>query len=490
VQLSAKPAAVAFRAPEIGKTQTATILLAARHSAMDVFDIVVGDAAQFSVSPTRFRLENGQSQSVTITYTPRNENAAFCQFTPQSDVCRSSSFYAAAQSLNEESDLQNFRLLSPNGGEIFLAGGDTTITWTGTLPQERAILEYSVNGGKAWRRTGKVGKNHAATWKVPKVSTGEALVRGREISRWAQARTLEGLSGEIVSLVSRPGGSVVGVSKDGSARVWESEDGEEQQALRVEGGSVRSVVWNPNHKNALVVFANGGARIWSPEQSGNDSAPRWEALPSPVVAADWSADGARVALGLENGSALLADASDGKILRTIKAHKGATTCLAWSPDGVHIATGGADKIIFVWNARTGARAARWEFHRDTVLCLAWRHSGDYLLSCAAGATHNAAVWHIHSETPLYALGAYDEQEKRGTVIKPPCAAHCGCSTASMPLRAETTALWRAGRYFLRWSGRLPKKCNERYSAMANRRATNRLCATSKASTARRPRFFP
>lgn len=402
IQLSMKPSATVFRIPEIGKRQEASVVISARNAKISVSDILIGDTTQFSISPTSFTIDSGKSQTVKITYNPSNTDFTFCQFTPQSDVCRSTSFYAATTPPNGEVTKTTLKVVSPNGGEMFLSGSDTTITWLGILPQDRVILEYSLDSGETWRRTGRIGKNFSAVWKVPKVSSGKALVRVVQTPRWAKPKIVEGHSDAIFRSFWRQGGTMLTVGQDNTIRLWDTAQGIETQRWHLHQHKITSAVWSPDNTRLLTSSLDSSLCLWTP--SADTNLTPWKRLRQPITSAAWSPDGSTIAAGCADGSLALLQVASGKQVLTIKAHKGDITCLAWSPDGRAIATGSMDKLVYVWDAVSGKRVAKLDRHSDTVLVALWHPNNTDLFTSSAGKDNNAILWDVAKETPKYILG--------------------------------------------------------------------------------------
>jgi hypothetical protein len=72
-------------------------------------------------------------------------------------------------------------VLTPNGGESFLAGSQTGITWTATDGDTQVLLitiELSPDGGAVWLPVAVDEPNDGTfTWAVPGTATGQALIR-------------------------------------------------------------------------------------------------------------------------------------------------------------------------------------------------------------------------------------------------------------------------------------------------------------------------
>src|SRR5512140_1180212 len=74
-------------------------------------------------------------------------------------------------------------LVAPNGGETFLTGTSTEITWTVTggavsASSIRISLDFSLNGGASWIPVAIDDQNDGSfTWAVPNVGTAQGLIR-------------------------------------------------------------------------------------------------------------------------------------------------------------------------------------------------------------------------------------------------------------------------------------------------------------------------
>lgn len=73
-----------------------------------------------------------------------------------------------------------------------------------------------------------------------------------------------------------------------------------------------------------------------------------------VLAVAFSRDGARIAIALGDGRALVLDARTGRLVRSLRAGDQRVTSVAFAPDGT-LATGSFWGIVQRWNPATGAR---------------------------------------------------------------------------------------------------------------------------------------
>ena len=81
--------------------------------------------------------------------------------------------------------LPSITLTSPNGGEIWYATGNYTITWSSVgMVSNNLKLEYSTDNGSSWHLIATGEHNDGSyVWNVADVDTGQALVRITDASR-------------------------------------------------------------------------------------------------------------------------------------------------------------------------------------------------------------------------------------------------------------------------------------------------------------------
>ncbi|HEU4394398.1 MAG TPA: WD40 repeat domain-containing protein, partial [Planctomycetota bacterium] len=96
---------------------------------------------------------------------------------------------------------------------------------------------------------------------------------------------------------------------------------------------------------------------------------------SPPFRVSWSADGARLAVGCEDGSARVLDAATGATLLVLRGHKRPVFEVAFDPAGARVATCAEDGRVCLWDAGSGAPLGTpWE-HSAPVASVAFSPDG-------------------------------------------------------------------------------------------------------------------
>lgn len=136
------------------------------------FEIVDWDG-----DPPPFTLQNGDSRSLTVRFTPTNLNFEFATFEIESDACRGKFFYQTGGDRNLAPEDREIKLTSPNGGERFEVGSNQKINWEGTTEEEKVCVEYSIDNGQTWTFLGE-GENGEFDWNnIPDTPSENCLAR-------------------------------------------------------------------------------------------------------------------------------------------------------------------------------------------------------------------------------------------------------------------------------------------------------------------------
>lgn len=126
-------------------------------------------------------------------------------------------------------------------------------------------------------------------------------------------------------------------SKDGTARVWNVQDGTQRYRLEHQKRPVRLAVWNVEGSRIVTVSDDRKARVWDADrgtlvaildsQTADISNVMWD----PV-------DGSRIVTVNQYGTARVWRAEDGTELTRLGGHSGPVRDAVWNGAGTHIVT--------------------------------------------------------------------------------------------------------------------------------------------------------
>jgi WD40 repeat protein len=267
-----------------------------------------------------------------------------------------------------------------------------------TLPELNSF-DYSPDGSRLLATTAHEAND---AWIVD-AATGERL-----LALHGHAEPINGVQW------SADGRLVATASDDGSARVWDPDEGRELLRLRAEPGA--SLTWaaiSPDGSRLATAGAEPFVRVWD-LGSGRQTA----AFEVPgggrggiAPAIEWSPDGSRLAVAPHGGTSFgsrfplkVWSVDSGRLLFTSEyvGDEYGGWDVEWSPDGARILTAGP--TVKWWDARTGRRVSTL-FPASEVYDLEFSPDGQLL---AAGAGNGITeIWSITPQGPrrLLALPA-------------------------------------------------------------------------------------
>ncbi|HET9135913.1 MAG TPA: choice-of-anchor D domain-containing protein [Candidatus Kapabacteria bacterium] len=174
-RLQINPAGIYIRSKPINQKFDTTVTITAYNHDFTINNITSTNSA-FDINPKSFSLRSGQTQILTISYTPPDSEYSWAQFDFQTDKC-TQTYYARGGYPNVKPKFRSLKLVKPNGGEIFLAGSDTTITWAGIPLTDTVQLEYSLTDGLSWNLLSSAASSGKYLWHLPEQTSDSCLVR-------------------------------------------------------------------------------------------------------------------------------------------------------------------------------------------------------------------------------------------------------------------------------------------------------------------------
>lgn len=178
-------------------------------------------------------------------------SVAFTINNPIAQKHRGGSFDGTAMDVNQPPAVT---LTSPNGGEIWFAGGTYSITWT-SVSVLNIDLEYSLNNGSTWQTIVSSIPTVLSSynWTIPSTGSVQALVRVKDASN----SLVNDVSDAVFVIPSEAGGKFAGGSADGhsldlnaaNTLVLVSPNGGEALA----GSANVSIQWVANNLSSLML---------------------------------------------------------------------------------------------------------------------------------------------------------------------------------------------------------------------------------------------
>lgn len=174
-KLEFNPVTVKFQNPTPGVKVEEKVTVTARNANFTVTNITSNNGG-FEITPKSFALNSGQSIELTVSYIPADSGYNYCKFEIENNVCPTK-YYASGGWKGKKPTIRTIKLIHPNGGELFVAGSDTVITWEGVPPDEVVKLEYRTDDNQPWITISDTAKGLSHRFKVPKIASKKYLAR-------------------------------------------------------------------------------------------------------------------------------------------------------------------------------------------------------------------------------------------------------------------------------------------------------------------------
>jgi WD40 repeat protein/serine/threonine protein kinase len=281
---------------------------------------------------------------------------------------------------------------SPNGN--FLA--------TGKIGDGEICIRDSLTGKEIQSFRGHLGRVFSLSWSPDSTQVASAgsdgTIKVWEVTQQQQNRTVVQRPGQTYSIDWHPDGRhLVQGNTEGSVWIWDIANLVDPVHLQATTSWIYRVAWNPSGTRVAAGSMDGVVRIWD-WPSGKEVV-GLQAESAEVRGLAWAPDGARIASSC--GGLQIWDAQTGALLASNSSVIGGG--LAWSPDGQQLAAG-RWRLLSVVDATTGKEQVRFAAHRETIRHLAWSPDGKLLAS--ASDDNTVKIWDPSAAKEIRTLVGY------------------------------------------------------------------------------------
>lgn len=245
--------------------------------------------------------------------------------------------------------------------------------------------------------SGAINENTVRLWDV---ASGTQLHRLDDHRGWIRAVAF-----------SADGKMLASGGFDGSAKLWDVASGNLLRTLSGHSGFISTVAFSPDGKTLATSASDGQVRLWDAASGAQRSGFTWTPAPNlntnaPLWATGlaFAGDGATLAVGSEDGSIVLVDATTGANRHTLLGHTDIVVSrgLVFAPDGKMLASAGFDGTVRLWDAASGTQTAELRGHGMRVLALAFSPDGKFLVS-TSDRGGQLLLWDIAEQTAARSL---------------------------------------------------------------------------------------
>ncbi len=263
------PLYIRFNNPQVGVPIDSQVTVTARNARFTVTDITSSDPA-YDINPKSFTLKPEESKNLTVTYTAPDSGYTYNKFTFINDVCEEY-YYTNGGWSGIKPKVPTLKVTHPNGGEQFVVGSDTLITWEGIAKSDTVSIDYSVDNGASWKRLSNETCGLQYKWRnVPRPASNECLVKVSQVGGEGNAdpndpapeiewqKTYGGSTRDFAkSIIATPDGgyAVAGYTESNDGDVTENKGRYDYWILKLSGAG--ELEWQNTYGGSKLDYAKG-----------------------------------------------------------------------------------------------------------------------------------------------------------------------------------------------------------------------------------------
>jgi hypothetical protein len=214
-------------------------------------------------------------------------------------------------------------------------------------------------------------------------------------------KKLAGHNGKIISVSFSPNCKFIASgSGDGTARIWNFNNGEVSRILKVtkDGRAVKSVSFSPDSKLLATGAADGTARVWDVITGNSSNLFRHRDV---VNSVEFSPDSNYIATASDFPTVRILNLNDRTKIATLRGHTKAVRSVSFSSNGKYIASGSDDKTAIIWEVDTKRKIHTLKGHSAGVNSVRFSPDSRFLATGAADGT--AKIWNANTGSELFTL---------------------------------------------------------------------------------------
>jgi len=183
---------------------------------------------------------------------------------------------------------------------------------------------------------------------------------------------------------------IAAAGHDGRAKIWDAESGDLILTLAGHSNSIYFIAFSSDGKYLATASLDGTTKVWDITPGGNRE---WLTLvghTNVIFSVDYSPDGQQIATSSWDGTAAVWDAENGENLLTLDDFTAEVARVTYSPDGTKLATADYAGMVKIWEAASGKLLYDIQAHSPGDIDVAFSPDGSYLAS--GGFDGLAKLW--------------------------------------------------------------------------------------------------
>jgi WD40 repeat protein len=277
---------------------------------------------------------------------------------------------------------------SPDGSYLLASGiddGTARVFDTGNGKEEFQISNLLNATGSDWsEKTNQIA-----------IAGHDGIIHIWDSTRRRELDTLYGTQPRILKVVFSPDGEkIFAIGDENSIKIYDLSEA----SLRIKfpigpKNTISTVGWSPDGKRIAIGNENRTAMIW--DATTGDEQVILRGHDKHLWYIGWSPDNEHFVSTSDDRTARIWKSSTGEMLRVFNGHQSGVMGAVWSPDGNRVASFDIDNgEVIIWDPNTGNELLKFSNHQDFIMWVAWSPDGSQILS--TGAHGEAYVWDTYT----------------------------------------------------------------------------------------------